>query len=230
MIKYVSLALALVFSGLAFAGGHGHVVVQQQVVQKVIVPQRVVQFDAQYFQGFDHYYSLGEKLKAEKQEEKATEVDYYKGQIELLLKIIAAREGAGGRIIPNATTPEPVLPAPTNPNPEVPPAPPEPVGNGEEEYKVTELDKRVYAIFNASCVRCHGDTKQDGGLALVKGGALQLVDLVDRVEIYDRVLGVGLEARGKAKMPKGGTLSDNDVESLRLWMVQESDRLKNGGK
>lgn len=224
MIKYVSLVLMLISCSIASAGGHGFYY-PNAVVQKVIVPQRVVQFDADYFQGVDHYYSLGEKLKSEKAVENKSEVDYYKGQIELLLKILAAKQG--GAEIP-APQPQPV---PSNPElpPQGEPVPvPSPAEDGE--YKVTDLDKKVYNIFKASCVRCHGDTQQDGGLTLIKGGALQLVDLVDRVEIHDRVNGVSLAERGKAKMPKGGTLSDSDVETLRLWMVQESDRLKNGGK
>ena len=224
MIRYLSLALIFALCGIVNAGGHGHFV-QNVHVQQVVVPQRVVQFDANYFQGVDHYYSLGEKLKTEKQAENKSEVDYYKGQIELLLKILAAKQGNGGNVeLPPVAPPAPV-PAPETP---VQPTIPEQAEGGE--YKVTDIDKKAFAIFKAQCARCHGDTQQDGGLALIKNGALQLVDLVDRVEIHDRVNGVGLAARGKTKMPKGGSLSDTDVETLRLWMVQESDRLKNGGK
>lgn len=225
MMKYLSLALIFAFCGIANAGGHGFYY-PNAVVQKVIVPQRVVQFDADYFQGLDHYYSLGEKLKSEKQAENKSEVDYYKGQIELLLKILAAKQG--GAELPGPVAPAPA-PVPVTPDePPVQPTIPEQAEGGE--YKVTDIDRKAFNIFKNACARCHGDTQQDGGLTLIKGGALQLVDLVDRVEIHDRVNGVGLEARGKAKMPKGGTLSDSDVETLRLWMVQESDRLKNGGK
>ena len=138
----------------------------------------------------------------------------------MLLDIMSAQQ-SGKPVVPvTPTVPNPV-PAVPAPQPE-----PEPVAG---EYKVTETDKKVYAIFSASCAKCHGDAKQDGGLALIKNGALQLVDLPDRAEIYDRVLGVSLEARGKSKMPKGGNLSDNDVETLRLWMMEESDRIRSGG-
>lgn len=222
MIKYISLALMLMITGTAFAGGNGYHYGHGVKVQQVIIPQRVVQFDARYFEGVENYFSLGEKLKTEKQDEKADEAEFYKGQIKMLLEIMAAQQA--GKQLP--------APAPVNPNPNtevVPPPEPQPVPGDDGEYKVTETDRKVYAIFAASCAKCHGDSKQDGGMTLIKGGALQLVDLADRAEIYDRVLGVSLEARGKAKMPKGGVLSDNDVETLRLWMMEESDRLRSGG-
>lgn len=184
-------------------------------VQQIVVPQKVVEFDARYFQGLDSYFSVGEKLRTEKQEERSAEIEFYKGQIDMLLKILANQNGS-------KTIPVPANPTSTT-GPEQPTQPsPAPVDNGE--YKVTDIDKKVYNIFKAKCARCHGDTKQDGGLTLVKDDSLQLVDINDRVEIYDRTLGTGLEARGKTRMPKGGlALSDDEVETLRLWMVQESD-------
>lgn len=223
MIKYISLALILLTGVTAYAGNPHYFYGHGVKVQQVIIPQRVVQFDARYFEGTDNYFSLGEKLKSEKQEEKTNEVEFYKGKIKMLLEIMAAQQ-AGKPVAPAP------VPAPSNPGTEVTPPPePQPVPGNAGEYKVTETDKKVYTIFSASCAKCHGDSKQDGGLALIKNGALQLVDLADRAEIYDRVLGVSLEARGKAKMPKGGNLSDNDVETLRLWMMEESDRIRNGG-
>lgn len=180
-------------------------------VQQVVVPQRVVTFDDNYYQGLNGYFSVGEKLRAEKQEEKNTELEYYKGQIDMLLKVLA-NKGINTEAVPT----------PNNPIPQ-PPTVPTPPDNGE--YKVTEVDKKVYNIFKAKCARCHGDTQQDGGLALIKDGALQLVDIYDRVEIHDRVSGISLEQRGKARMPKGGNvLADDEVETMRLWMVQESDQ------
>lgn len=221
MIRYISLALLCVFGGTAFAGGHHFVPAVK--VQQVIIPQRVVQFDSRYFEGVDNYFSLGEKLKTEKQEEAKSEVEFYKGQIKMLLDIMSA-QNSGKPLpaplpVPNNEVPPQPVPVPQQPQPQ----------EGTGDYKVTEVDRKVYAIFSASCAKCHGDTQQAGGMVLIKGGALQLVDLADRAEIYDRVLGVSLEARGKAKMPKGGNLSDNDVETLRLWMMEESDRLRNGG-
>jgi mono/diheme cytochrome c family protein len=225
-MNYISLALICMITGTAFAGGGGYYYGHGVKVQQVVIPQRVVQFDARYFEGVDNYFSLGEKLKTEKQAEKADEAEFYKGQIKMLLEIMAAQQ-AGGKPLPAPVNPNPGVDPPPAPQP-VPPAP-VPEDNNSGDYKVTEIDKKVFGIFSASCAKCHGDSKQDGGLTLIKGGALQLVDLADRAEIYDRVLGVGLEARGKAKMPKGGVLSDNDVESLRLWMMEESDRIRNGG-
>lgn len=192
-------------------------------VQQIIIPQKVVEFDARYFQGVDSYFSVGEQLRAEKNQEKNAEIEFYKGQVEMLLKVLSNQ--SGGKVIPTnptPTNPEPnpvPSPDPTNPYPQ-----PVPTQN-PDEYKVTDIDRKVYNIFKTKCSRCHGDTKQDGGLTLVKSDTLQLLDINDRVELYDRVQGINLEARGKARMPKGGAaLSDDEVETMRLWMIEESDR------
>jgi mono/diheme cytochrome c family protein len=184
-------------------------------VQNVVIPQKTIEFDKRYFQGQDYYYSVGEKLEKNKVEEKDAQIEFYKGQLDLILKILAAKTGV--ELTPgNIPTPSP-SPSPS-PTPESPPS-------EEGEYKVTELDKKVYSIFKNQCARCHGDTKQDGGIALIKNDVLQLVDIFDRVEIHDRVNGIGLEARGKTRMPKGSSpLADAYVETLRLWAVEESDR------
>ena len=188
-------------------------------VQQVIVPQRTVEFDQQYYQGINSYFSVGDKIRAEKASETDAQIEFYKGQVDMLLKILAQKTGT------------PIAPAPTTPPAEQPPAEqppilPQPPDNGE--YKVTEVDKKVYNIVKTKCARCHGDTKQDGGLALIKDGSLQLVDINDRVEIHDRTLGINLEARGKTRMPKGGVpLTDDEVETFRLWAVQESDMNRN---
>lgn len=181
--------------------------------QQVVVPQKVVQFDQAYFQGINGYYSVADKIKAEKQEEKNVEIEFYKGQIDMLLKILANKNSGDKPIV---VTPE---------QPETPPPAPQPQPNTPtSDYKVTEVDKQVYNIIKAKCAKCHGDTKQDGELALIKNDTLQLVDIYDRVDIFDRVSGIGLQARNKTRMPKGSpALSDVEVESFRLWMIQESD-------
>ncbi len=191
------------------------------IYQNVVVPQRIVQFDANYFQGLNSYYAVGDKIRAEKATETTSEVEFYKGQIDMLLKILATKQGIPVPGTPIAPVPTPEVPVAGT----VPEQPPVPANTGD--YQVTEVDKKVYNIFKSKCSRCHGDTKQDGGLALVKDNTLQLVDIYDRVEIYDRTLGLSLEARGKARMPKGGVaLSDDEVETVRLWMVQESDQTR----
>jgi hypothetical protein len=202
------------------AGSFGHV--QQNNSFDVILKR--VEFDARYFQGLDGYYSVGEELRLQQEAQNINELQQIlrenarmQGQIEMLLKVLSNQKVD---IPEQGPKPEP------EPQPQPEPEPEPGIEPDPEPYKPTELDVRVYHLFKQKCARCHGDTKQDGGLSLIRDGALQLVPLEDRTEIHDRVHGVGLSDRGKAKMPKGGSLSDKEVEDLRLWMVQESDRLR----
>jgi mono/diheme cytochrome c family protein len=210
-MKYIlSLVITMICSSIHAGNGY---VYNNGYVQPVVVHNKIIEFDARYFQGLNHYFSVGEKIQKEKQEEVKSEVDFYKGQIDMLLKILANQQkGVGGtEIKPEEKPATPSSPATPN--------------NGDQ---VTDVDKKVYNIFKNKCVHCHGDTKQDGGLTLIKNDILQLVDIYDRVEIYDRILGTDLQSRGKARMPKGSNpLSDEEVEVLRLWMVQESDFNRN---
>jgi mono/diheme cytochrome c family protein len=209
MYYYTLLFLLLV--GPVFGQHTFHKV---QTVQQVVVPQRVVQFDSAYYLGLDGYYSVGDKIRQEKAQEKSDELteaqkdrEYYKGQVELLLKVLAANNGA--KLIPsNQPTPnEPteVTPQPTSGN----------------------YDDKVLEIFNAKCARCHGENKSDAGLSLVKNSKLQynndtLADFKMREKIFDLVYGANLKERGLSQMPKGSSLSDEEVEYIRLWMVTKA--------
>lgn len=192
----------------------------------VDVIQKRVEFDAPLFLGLDGYYSVRDQINKEKHDEKFKELtsqnERLQAQLELLLKMLAA--GKGGEVGPAPA------PAPES-NPSVPATPtePEPAAGGDGgEYTPTELDRKVFDIFNASCKKCHSEGPNDNGITLItKSGALRLLDLADRVETYNRVQGVHLDEQGKARMPKGSApLPDDKLKSIYLWMMEESDRIR----
>jgi mono/diheme cytochrome c family protein len=217
MFKFIFFFLLL---GISPAFGQ-YRVVHNANVQQLVIPQRVVQFDERYFLGHEGYYAVGDKLRAEKEQEKVEDnnfalteaqkqVEFYKGQVDMLLKIHAA---SGGKKldIPNVT-----------PNIPVPPVPEEPAVEEDSGY-----DGEVLKIVNAKCARCHGENKADAGISLVKNAKLQynndsLEDWKMRSKIFDLVYGANLKERGLAQMPKGGSLSDEEVEYIRLWMVSKA--------
>lgn len=98
----------------------------------------------------------------------------------------------------------------------------------EEEYTPTEVDTKVFHIFANNCASCHGKEKQSGKLQLIDGKELLLHPLHTRVEIVDRVTSHDLKDRGKKPMPMGGEteLTKEEKWALMLWMVQESDNMK----
>lgn len=179
--------------------------------QNVIIRQKVVEFDARTYLGTDGYYTVGEQLKNKKSADLQSEVDQLKAQLDLLIKLLGGN-GQGKPVQPAPEQPTTPLPAPQQPS--------EPSA-GEP----TKLDLEVFDIFTKSCVKCHGE-KGDGDLVLLKKdgqGAYTVMPDLDtdtRVIVHHRVNGVNLN--GEAHMPKGGQLTDKEVEALRLWSVQKA--------
>jgi hypothetical protein len=218
------------------------IVVRQQHnnVEQVIVEQRQVVFDDRYFHGDDGYYSVANNIRQERYGEQAnqkqkitddkiTEIQKenaeLKGKIDTLiglLKGLPTTPTPPPQPIPAPTPVVPTNPPPVNPTP-TPPVTPNPPGNPPA---ATQLDSGVFAIFNAKCAKCHNQQNAKGNLQLVDTttNGLFYQDIFNRVEIYDRTNGVGLSARNKTKMPMGGVLTDSEVETIRLWMIEESDR------
>lgn len=194
--------LCILVPGIMFAG-HGHFV---QPVQNVQVIQRQVQFDQNYILGTSGYLAHGQNLIAQKEKETDESLKALLGQlIEELRRRNGTPDDAGNGqkpVVPEAPTPV----DDTNP-----------------------LEREVLAVYNAQCVKCHGDTKQDAGLKLVENG--KLVDIGDagRILVHHRVNGINLDvASGEARMPKGSpSLSDNDVEAIRLYMVEQARKSRN---
>lgn len=197
--------LCMLVPGVMFAG-HGHFV---QPVQNVQVIQRQVQFDSNYILGTSGYLAHGQNLIAQKEKETDESLKALLGQ---LIEELRRRNGT------NDTND-----AGNAQKPAVPAIPEAPVDD------TNPLEKEVLAIYNAQCIKCHGDTKQDAGLKLVENG--KLVDIGDagRILVHHRVNGINLDvASGEARMPKGSpSLSDNDVEAIRLYMVEQARKSRN---
>lgn len=175
----------------------------------VVVKQRVVQFDPNTFLGIQGYYSHGQNLRVQKSQEEDEKLKLLKEQNEILKQMVNAllkgkvEGGAGGAL-------------PVNP----------------EEPAVPELETKVLEIYSTKCAKCHGDTKADGGLALVKDGKLVKdqndgIELAIRNVVHHRVNGVSL-SEGEVRMPKGApALSNEEVEVLRLWTIDKSIEILN---
>lgn len=193
--------------------GHNH-------RQAVVVKQRVVEFDARTFLGVDGYYSTINQIRAEKFQEQ--QAQYERILIEQKAQIQLLKELLGQGIIPNPVTPEPVEPEPGP----VPPKPIQPVDPGD--YVPTQLDGAVFELFNNNCKKCHGKDDGAGGIKLIDAetDSLVLLPLEWRAHVHDLVNGVNLKERDLRAMPPGNPLNNEDVETLRLWMLEEASRLR----
>jgi len=180
----------------------------------LIIKEKRVEFDYRVFAGSDGYYSLGDALKEEYNEGVEKELIETKAQLDLALKLLHKKNMPMKPVTPeDETNTDEVPETPEEPETEVPPS----------EY--TELDKKVYAIFRADCVSCHGTTPVNNSLSLLNSEGLAQVSLAARNRIHDRVNAVGLKERGLAKMPKGNkTLSDEEVEIIRLWGLELANK------
>lgn len=176
---------------------------------RFVVQQRVVQFDPNTFLGVQGYYAHGQQLRAQKLEEEAELVKAVKEQNEILKQMVQAL--MKGKV-EGGTPPTPVVPTP-------------------EEPTVPALETAVLKIFTEKCAKCHGDTKADGGLTLIKDGKIvkdeeDKFEVSKRLIVHHRVNGVNL-SEGETRMPKGNPLSDEEVETLRLWAVDKSVEVLN---
>lgn len=193
MNKYFLSLLLVVLLPFISYGTDPHV-----IRKAVVVPQKVVEFDADYFLGEDYYYQLGQKLVDDKNKSRDDEIKDLKSKLDLLLTLLSKGNNGQGQ--------QPGLPTP-------PPPEPEPVKN--------EINDKILTLWNRKCVNCHGTTPQNNGLTLVKGGSLEDLSLEQRLITYDRVLGYKLQERGLAKMPKGGSLTDEEVNLVYEWCLDK---------
>ena len=206
-MKYVGgLILALLATTLYGQCRNG---VCNQFVRQNVVKQRVVEFDADYYYGTHGYYSMTNNIVNNKLNELEKDNIRLRAEVDVLWKLLQNR--------------------PANPHPPVEPdpTPDKPIEPDTPDAEPTELDGIVYNIFEKNCARCH-NSQQETRMKLIdtNAGVLFNRPLNDRVEIFDRTFQVGLSERGKKGMPPGKTLSDKDVEALRLWMIQEAERLQ----
>lgn len=204
-MKRILFILVILFPTIAYAT-NPHVV-NNNNVQQVRVVQRRVEFSPEYFLGTEGYYAYGQQLKANKQAvTDDTLVNELKEQNKILKDIVAALTGKKVEVPPTESTPSPANNVP------------------EPNDGYSQLEKAVYNIFSESCVKCHGDTKADGGLALIKNGKLQDLSVATSMILHHRTNGIGLDVdNGEVRMPKGSPPLDNDkVETIRLWSVEKA--------
>lgn len=201
--------IGMIFALVCISTAYGTNGVYCAVDNQEIVIQRNVQFENSEFLGLNGYYTHGQQLKAQKAQVADDETKETNRLLrEILTKLLQERN--------NNNTPA----TPT-------PQPPAPVDDG-----YTPTERKVLAIFKESCAKCHGDTKADGGLVLVKEGKLfkeaTPKNLTNAVLVHHRVNGVGLKAEdGEARMPKGSpALEDEKVETIRLWLVELAKSIK----
>lgn len=168
-----------------------------QYVQPLVVRQKVVEFDADTYLGTYGYYSVGEKLKAEKLSAEDAENAYLRGKIDALREELDRLRG----VKPNGDVPLPN-------NPEVP-----------EDDPVLILENKVLDIFTRyNCIKCH--VNPQNGVVLVKDGKLADLDVFARRDVYYRSEGSHLE-NGDVRMPKGAPpMKDEDVNILFSYLMQ----------
>ncbi len=192
--------------------------------QKVLIKQRVVEFDPRYYLGLNGYYTIGseiaERRHTEQLEALQEEHRLLKQQIQTLIDTINRQ--------PNPQVPQnpAPVPVPVEPEPQVPANPP-PVDNGT--YVPTSLDKAVYGIFKAKCASCHNENKKSGNIQLVntQNGALLNQPLESRVLIERVIRGVDLKEDGLKLMPLNGQpLNEEDLKVIYKWAFEEAKRLK----
>ena len=182
-----------------------------------IIKQRVVEFDARYFVGDDGYFSTAENIRTQRIAEQYVTIE------DRLIDLQSQIESINSFIKNINTTPKvdntPKVDDKEEPKQDVP-------SNIDPKELGTEVDANVAKIFKDSCVACHGN---ESSFALFgddeKGEYLRNLPLATRTEIYNRVLGADLDIQEKARMPKGAPpLSDEEVSSLRLWMIQKANQ------
>lgn len=196
-------------------------------VQQYVVGDKVVEYDNRYFSGLDGFFSTQNLVSQQQTEERLSKVEEQLKTLIEILQNINSKLGDGNDSVdvepsnPNSDGDNNDSDTPDNDDTTTPTTPLNPGG------EPSELDIAAYNIFSTKCTTCHGKTENnDGGLHLVDKGTESLFyqNLATRVNIFDRVNGVGLEERGLSRMPKGGQLLDEEVETLRLWMVEEANK------
>lgn len=199
-------------------------------IQQYTVPQKVIQFDSRYFSGIDGYFSTQNLVNQQQTEERLSNLEEQLKELTRILSEINSKLGKiNGPTNDDSTDVQPDVPnsdgdsddTNTDNNSNIP------TEDGNVGGEPTELDIKSYTIFSTKCATCHGKENSEGGLRLIdkETESLFYQNLATRVNIFDRVNGVGLQERGLARMPKNGQLSDEEVETLRLWMVEGAENV-----
>lgn len=196
MFKKILITFAIIAAaGLAkiYADGHGYATYDYPA--RVIVRDKIVEYDADRFIGAYGLYEVADGLVEVKQHERE---NAYKDQIELLQKQI--------EVLTLQLQLKGVDVAP------------------KDDEPVKDKFAAVTSLFISKCAKCHGDTKQDGGLQLIADGRLVDLDAAEASQVYIRTyFSEAASKAGLARMPKGApALSDEEMKVVDEWLVNKS--------
>jgi hypothetical protein len=102
---------------------------------------------------------------------------------------------------------------------------------------LVSLSEKVQAIFDSHCIQCHDNGDPEEGQDLEQDSAYSAIVHVpsreapalhriepgnpDRSYLYHKIAGTQTAAGGSgARMPKGGKLSDAEIQTIRDWIAQ----------
>lgn len=199
--------LGMVNVGLA--GNHGYRTYEYP--SRIVVRDKVVEYDPDRFLGYYGYYQLGEHLKEKSEDARKTEQELRLQVLEKQIEYLNLKlKEAGGE--KSSDTPEPS----------------EPSDGGPKADKYPELTK----LFTNKCMACHKQNSVD--FPLLKDGVVNPdlnllgVDLVEAITYYDS----HAKDAGLTRMPKGaGPLSDSEMSLIRKWRQDKiSEALESEGR
>lgn len=193
-MKYLIVGIFFLLTGISYGNPYRY----SQNVDKVIIKEKVVEYDADYYLGTEGYWQVGKAIQKEALTAEQSENAYLKGKVDALKEIIKELESKKNGSKPAEN----------------------PVEDGDNKVEPVEPKNKILEIFEKNgCIKCHSSNKLDGELELVKDGKVAELSLAQRVLIHHRVNGVNL--KGEGRMPKGGkAVSSEEVEILRDWLVE----------
>ena len=168
---------------------------------EIVVEQKIVKFDPDYFYGTEHLYGVGESIKRERQAEKDGEQKKLELELEVLKKkidLLNLQLQKGGSVVGS---------------PKEEPA---------EEPKVEKTP--IETLFLTKCANCHGTTPKGSDLKLVINDKINPnLSVEESVKVFvhtyypEHAKKVGL-----TRMPKGGAaLPDEDIQTIFNWMIDK---------
>lgn len=203
-MKVLCTFIICLFPVVCYAGDYGF-----NKVQQVVVEQKLVEFDADLYHGFNGY-AVQEELqqsrvgKLEAKDELIKQLlDQNKQLIETLIKINANLSGNSGSPSPGS---------PSGPTPTPTPVPETPSDVGEVELLLVN-----------KCVDCHSDGKykyfENNQLIDSLKNPKTIEDQSIKEKIFERVHGGDmLREQNLSVMPKASPpLSDQEVTDIWLW-------------
>lgn len=193
------IVLVLVGMGAVYAG-NGYYSHNYDEPARIIIRDKVVEYDPDYFLGAEGYYKLGDELREKFTQRKASEAEMRLLLLEKQIELMKLELQKSKNCKPE--TPDVAAP-------EVPAEPEAPTTN----------NAAIVELVKARCYNCHGGPQTKGNLVLMKDE--KLVDLtlaqVDKVEIHTFFDEAAKDA-GLTQMPKGGKpLTDDELKIIRKW-------------